>query len=77
MEGTETKPTELSPELKGKFELAPGAGAGEYHWQGHQVDLRTIPLANAVKLVKAGFPYLVEKAESATEKKPAKVSAGS
>lgn len=75
MEGSTYKPAELNPELKGRFELAPGAGAGEYHWQGYRVDLRTIPLANAEKLVKQGFPYLVESAESATEKKSAKVPA--
>jgi hypothetical protein len=72
----ENQTGKLSPELKDKFELAPGAGAGEYHWQGHRADLRTIQLATATKLVNNGFPYLVEIAASATEKKQAKQPAG-
>ncbi len=44
-----------------KFILLTGAGAGEYYFKGHRVDLRTTTPEQAADLVANGFPYLVAK----------------
>ncbi len=64
----------LSPALEGKFEavgILPGIVTGK---KFGTVDLRTLSLEKAQKLVEAGFPYLKKvekapKAESAEGKK--------
>lgn len=65
---SETKDTpKLSPALQGKFEavgVLPGVIAGGKKFG--TVDLRTVSLAKAEKLVEAGFPYL-KKAEKVTK----------
>ncbi len=57
---SETKETpKLSPALQGKFEVVgvlPGVIAGGKKFG--TVDLRTVSLAKAEKLVEGGFPYL-------------------
>lgn len=56
----------LSPALEGKFEavgVVPGVITGK---KFGTVDLRTLSLAKAEELVKAGFPYL-KKIEKATK----------
>ena len=54
-----TKP-ELSPALKDKFALAPGAGVGEYRFRGERILLDRINLETAERIVNRGFPYLVK-----------------
>lgn len=51
----------LPEDIAGKYRMLAGHGVGEYHWNGHVVDLRTVSLEKAEYLVDNGFPYLVAK----------------
>lgn len=55
----------LPEEVAKKYEVLKGHGVGEYHWNGHVVKLDVITAADADKLVKKGFPYLVAKSQVA------------
>lgn len=51
----------LSEEVAKKYEVLKGHGVGEYRFKGHFVRVQNLTLEEADKLVKKGFPYLVEK----------------
>ena len=59
----------LQEEVAAKYEPLKGHGIGEYRWKGHIVHLNWLNLETADKLVKKGFPYLVEKKADATKQK--------
>jgi hypothetical protein len=51
----------LQNDVAEKYQVLKGHGIGEYHFSGHVVHLDRLNLEQADKLVKKGFPYLVEK----------------
>jgi hypothetical protein len=58
------QPKKLPEAVAKKYQMLEGHGVGEYHWQRHRVNLVTIDLETADRLVGEGFPYLVTRAEA-------------